>query len=144
MPWQWKQTRFSFTHSFHCESYESAMEQRVSVQQVWSWPSLAPYVTWLGLTCSAHGVVGTSQGSARGLALMGGHAQRWAATTCPIWHWSQIGLRWGSSGRLMLALLWTLSLGMIKGDMLGDWVKLDFTWAAPFILRYYVIKAYAN
>lgn len=56
----------------------------------------------------------------------------------------QPAMRFRCNGRLMLALLWTLSLGTIKGDMLGDWVKLDFISAAPFILSYCVIKAYGN
>lgn len=99
---------------------------------------------------SACVVVGTraiSQGSARGLALMA-QVRCWPRakirsnnplhlTLIP----DQLEMRFPCGGQLMLALLWTLSLGMIKGNMLGDWVKLEWTAAAPFILSYYLIKA---
>lgn len=83
---------------------------------------------------SACVVVGTraiSQGSARGLVLMS-QVRCWPRakirsnnplhlTVIP----DQLEMRFPCGGQLMLALLWTLSLGMIKGNTLGDWVKLE-------------------
>lgn len=119
------------------------------LRQVWSWPSLAPDATWLELRRHARRVVGTCQGSGRGLALtleVSMFTERRRASNNQPWltlipHQSAMKFR---NGRLMLALLWTLSPGMIKGAMLGDWVKLGFISAAPFILSDYVIKAYGN
>lgn len=99
---------------------------------------------------TARGVVGTctiSQGSANGLALAA-KVQRWPYATIrnssPL-HLTlipdELEMRFPCRGQLMLALLWTLSPGMIKGNMLGNWVKLKCTAAVPFILNYYLIKA---
>lgn len=123
-----------------------------AAQQVWSSPPQAPYVTWLGPTqrvhsaCVAVGTRAISRASARGLALMA-EVRCWpCAEMCSndLLHLTlipdQLKMRFPCGGLLVLTLLWTLSLGMIKGNMLGDWVKLVWTAAAPFILSYEGLK----
>lgn len=107
---------FSFTHTAFTLR---VMRLLVSVRQVWSWPLLAPDATWLGLTGCARGVVGTRQASDCGLALTAEVSmlamRRRANDDLPrltlIAH--QLATRF-RNGRLMLALLWTPSPGMIK------------------------------